>query len=458
MLLTTLALVASATPFAVGSVAPLRRRNNPQSNPAPMTATGNAIVFDVEVQFGSQSFLLLVDTGSSDTWVVETDFQCVNSTDNSDLPRESCLFGPTYDVPAGMEYVKNQTFGVQYGTGIALGKVGFEDITIGGITVPKQKIGIVDRSTDKGDGINSGILGLGYPPLTSAHYGNTLDNSTLLLNRAVYDPTFVSMYKKGLVDPWYSLAIERLPQNVSTGPGGWLGLGELPPVAHTNDWAVAPIEVTKGLPELYTDGVDQITLMTLTVDGITWGSRSTKTSRTTNSTSFQAVVDSGNPMNMLPQEVADEINAEFNPPAVYNKEAGVYVVDCNAETPALGIEIDGHTFWHQSADMIVRDENTGFCYSSVTGPASGLGVTIQFLGDAFLKNVVSVFDFGKDEMRFATRTGGKNGTTGGKGNGSGSGSGSDDETPVPSSASALGTGLGSIASLVLLTQAIAAII
>ncbi|KAH7165182.1 aspartic peptidase domain-containing protein [Dactylonectria macrodidyma] len=365
-----------------------------------MTATGNAIVFDVEAQFGNQSFLLLVDTGSSDTWVVKTDFQCIDATYNSNIPQEKCLFGPTYDVPTDMQYVKNQTFGVQYGTGIALGKVGFENITIGGITVPKQKIGIVDRSTDKGDGINSGILGLGYPPLTSAHYGSTLDNSTLLLNRAVYDPLFVSMYKKGLVDSWYSMAIERLPKNVSTGPGGWLGLGELPPVTHSDEWAVAPIEVTKGLPDLYTGGVDQITLMTLNVDGIAWGSQSNQ-SRTTNSTSFQAVVDSGNQMNMLPQEVADEINAEFKPPAVYNEEAGVYAVDCDAEAPTLGIGIDGKTFWHQSADMIIQDEATGLCYSSLNGPATGSGISLHFLGDAFLKNVVSVFDFGKDEMRFA---------------------------------------------------------
>ncbi|KAF7548856.1 hypothetical protein G7Z17_g6797 [Cylindrodendrum hubeiense] len=458
MLLTTLALVATATPFVAGSVAPLRRRSNRQSNPAPMTATGNAVVFDVEVQFGDQPFLLLVDTGSSDTWVVKTDFQCVNATDNSDLPQEQCLFGPTYDVPSDMQYVKNQTFGVQYGTGIAVGKVGYENITIGGITVPNQKVGIVDRSTDKGDGINSGILGLGYPPLTSAHYGSTLDNSSLLLNRAIYDPTFVSMYKNDLVDSWYSMAIERLPQNVSTGPGGWLGLGELPPVAHSNDWAIAPIEVTKGLPDVYTGGIDQITLMTLSVDSITWGSRSKTSSRTTNSTSFQAVVDSGNQMNMVPQEVADEINAQFDPPAVYNEEAGIYVVDCNAKSPALGIEIDGHTFWHQSADMIIQDASTGFCYSSLNSPAVGSGVTLQFLGDAFLKNVVSVFDFGKDEMRFAARTGG-NGTTGGKGNGTSSGNGNDDDkTPVSSDGHALATGLWSIASLALLTQAAAALL
>ncbi|KAK7432105.1 hypothetical protein QQZ08_001395 [Neonectria magnoliae] len=180
----------------------------------------------------------MIATG--DTWAVTKDFQCVNATNNADIPQEECLFGPTYDVPTSMEYVSDQTFSVQYGTGIALGKVGYENVTLGGITFSKQKVGIVDRSTDKGDGLNSGILSLGYPPLTSAYYGTKLANDSLLFIHAVYDPLFTSMHRKGLSS----------------------------------------------------------------------------------------------------HELADEINAEFIPPAVYNEEYGIYVVNCDAETPALGIEIN----------------------------------------------------------------------------------------------------------------------
>lgn len=78
-------------------------------------------------------------------------------------------------------------------------------------------------------------MGLGFPNLTSAHHGSELDNTTLLLNRAVYDPVFVGMYKQGLVEPWYGVAIERPVENATTGLGGWFGLGELRPVSHSND-------------------------------------------------------------------------------------------------------------------------------------------------------------------------------------------------------------------------------
>ncbi|GAW20449.1 hypothetical protein ANO14919_099550 [Xylariales sp. No.14919] len=397
---TTLSLLASIGPISA-TVLPLTRRQ--QANPKPIVLTENGVVFEVEVQVNNQTFYLIPDTGSSDVWIPVSDFQCVDPETAQDIPQEECHFGRTYTVPHSTEYVANQTFGVQYGDGIAVGKVAYADVTLNGITMPHQKIGLVERTNDVFDGIGSGVLGLGFRPLTSAHPGTELDNTTLLVNRAPYDPVFVAMYKKGLVQPWYSFAFERPPNNATSGPGGWLGLGELPPVAYEDDWAVKPIEVTEGLPDELTDGKREITLMTLTVDGISWGSASNG-ARTTNSTPFQAVVDTGNHLNLVPVEIAESVNAAFDPPGTFSEDLAVYVVDCNVSTPAFGVTLDGHTFWHQRReDLVYRDAEGGFCYSSVAPTGEGSGLSLNFLGDAFLRNVVSVYDFGKNEMRFATR-------------------------------------------------------
>lgn len=135
------------------------------------------------------------------------------------------------------------------------------------------------------------------------------------------------MYKKGLVDSWYSFAIGRPPNNATSGTGGWLRLGELPPVSvsHSGDWAIEAIEVTDDLPDVLTGGNKEITIRTLAVDGVTWGHGS-KASFTI-STSFRAVVDTGNQLNLFPSHIAESINRAFNPPAVYDEDALVYFVD-----------------------------------------------------------------------------------------------------------------------------------
>ena len=403
---------------ASGSVHSLRRQEAKQSNPAPLTATQHGTIFDVEVRFGDQPFMLLVDTGSSDTWVVQSGFRCIDASDNNmEQPEAACGYAATYDITPTFQPVDDQTFGVKYGTGIAMGTVGTEDITMGGITVPSQTVGIVNSTDDDvGDGLQSGILGLGYPSLTSAHPGHNYpnDSTSLITNRSAYDPLFHSMYKRGLVAPWFSIALDRLPADTESGPGGYLGLGELPPVTHSDDWAVAPVEITESIPlELY-EGDPERTYWTVAVDAVTWGTAEASatstlpsTNTTTNSTAFQAVVDTGNPINLFPEAVARAINDAFDPPAVYDEETDAFAVDCNARAPALGVVIKGKTFWHDSRDMIIP-AGKDTCTTGVGATQEALGVTMHFLGDTFLKNVVSVFDFGKDEMRFAARINGGN--------------------------------------------------
>jgi hypothetical protein len=418
-----------------GSALPLQHRANEQSNPAPLRATEYGTIYDVEVQFGNQSFMLLVDTGSSDTWVLETGYQCINPSNNLVQPQSNCNYASSYNLSSSFRAKDNQTFGVKYGTGIAMGMVGYEDLTMGGIKVTNQTVGIVNSTNDNGDGLQSGLLGLAYPQLTSAHPGLNYPNDSLIINRDIYDPFLQTMHKQGLVEPWFSLALERLPANTSTGDGGYMGLGKLPPVRHSDSWTTVPVEIARSIPKaLHNNGKPVLTWWTLTIDAVTWGpakasskasSSSTllTTNTTINSTAFQAVVDSGNPNIVVQLELAEKINAAFDPPAVYNKARDAFVVDCDAKAPALGVVIGGKTFWHDQRDLIVWAKD-GVCTSGVGATKTALGIDVHFLGDVFLKNVVSVFDFGKNEMRFAARVDESNSTDGGKG--------SDGEVPLSS--------------------------
>ena len=129
---------------------------------------------------------------------------------------------------------------------------------------------------------------------------------------------------------------------------------------------------------------------------MTWNGR-------TKSTPFQAVVDTGNWQNLFPQEIASQISAVFDPPAVFDPDQGQYSVACNATPPIhIRVLIGGKMFSLNSIDVIWRDW-TGACYLSVNAVESSGGIALMFLGDAFLKNVVAGFDVGHDEMRFASR-------------------------------------------------------
>ncbi|KAM0192782.1 hypothetical protein ACHAPI_008143 [Fusarium lateritium] len=446
---------------ASSSVLSLQHRANEHSNPASLRATEYGTIYDVEVQFGDQSFLLLVDTGSSDTWVLETGYQCINSSNNLVQPQANCNYASSYNLSSSFQAKPNQTFGVKYGTGIAMGSVGYEDLTAGGLKVTDQTVGIVNSTNDVGDGLQSGLLGLAYPQLTSAHPSLNYPNDSLIINRDIYDPFLQTMHKQGLIEPWFSLALERLPANTSTGDGGYMGLGKLPQVEHSDEWTTVPVEIAKSIPKvLYKNEKPVLTWWTLTIDAVTWGPANASSSKasssstllttntTTDPTAFQAVVDSGNPNIVLPVELAEQINAAFDPPAVYNEARDAFVVDCDAKAPALGLVIGGKTFWHDQRDLVVW-AGDGVCISSVSATKTAMGIDVHFLGDAFLKNVLSVFDFGKNEMRFVARVGEDNSTGGEKGSSGG--------TPVSSdglrlSVSSLAgyTGLLGLLSLVIL--------
>lgn len=65
---------------------PLTRRTPTSSTVPPLKATKYGTVFDVPVTIGNQTFQLLVDTGSSDTYVAQTGFTYIDEDTNFTIP------------------------------------------------------------------------------------------------------------------------------------------------------------------------------------------------------------------------------------------------------------------------------------------------------------------------------------------------------------------------------------
>ncbi|OQE25328.1 hypothetical protein PENSTE_c006G03810 [Penicillium steckii] len=411
------------------STIPNSRSNQHKSGyTSSLIATQFGMVFDAPVTIGNQSFQLLVDTGSSDTYVMQDGFTCIDSTENMVIPQDECLYSnKTYHKSRSHRHVPGEMFGIEYGAGIASGEMAYEDVSLNGLSVKGQKVAIANVSTPMGDkGVNSGLLGLAYPALSSAHPANHTNNETYWYDRMAYDPVLFTMQQNGLIDPYFSLALARTPQNASRGFGGYLTLGGLPPVKHSSKFSSVPVKILDSIPKNITSGLHARAYWASTVSSVSYGPSSGGKLKT-NSTSFKFFLDSGNYIQYLPSAIANPINDLFDPPAKYVEGYEGFVVDCSAKTPKFGLTLGNQTFFHNGRDLIYQTDD-GTCISNIA-PSESVPLLkqldINILGVPFLKNVVAVFDFGENEMRFAKRLE-SNMTTSGSSGSSGS------ATPTPS--------------------------
>jgi len=101
-------------------------------------------VFIANVSFGAQTFEAVIDTGSSDTWLVETGFTCVNHTDNSTLTEADCYFSSSgYSPDSTFIPIPDENFNISYADGEYLnGFLGYDMVTFSGIAVQQQEVAL----------------------------------------------------------------------------------------------------------------------------------------------------------------------------------------------------------------------------------------------------------------------------------------------------------------------------
>ncbi|OAQ90787.1 aspartic-type endopeptidase [Purpureocillium lilacinum] len=352
-----------------------------------VSATGDfSTQYAIQCGWDGVPLWLLFDTGSSDTWAVKTGFRCNDGVGGGN-DQEVCGFGsPTIDEFSGGA-IEDLHFLLKYGSGEQIvGPMGYSDLTCGGVHVARQQVGLANDTYWHGNNLTVGILGLAYPSLTSAFYGEVGSEATW--NAISYTPFFTNAITQGTIDPVFSVAILK---NSSEGMLAW---GGLPPM----DWrrgrsAETDLIIANLIGQAETAW--RYSFYTIIPDGIKWG-------QSTDTTKFPYIVDTGTTMNYLPPPLAEQIAMAFQPRAVYLYQWGAYFAPCNAIPPQFAIIISGVEFWINPADLMyqdLKDPLTGYCAVAI---ASG-GAGPYILGDVFLQNVVAVFDVGAAKMRFYSR-------------------------------------------------------
>ncbi|KAJ3990171.1 aspartic peptidase domain-containing protein [Lentinula detonsa] len=364
------------------------------------------------VKFGAQEFMLIIDTGSSDTWAPQVGYACFN-LENKPVSQSQCAFGTAgFDTNASTTFRTDPgtNFNIEYADGEFLsGTVGFETVTVGNMAVANQEIGVVNKAAWDGDGFNSGLIGFASPNLTFVFNGtNPNDDDTQL----PYNPFFYSAVQQGLVShPFFSVALNRgsfAAENSSDlDPNlGFIAFGGIAPVEVTDAAVTVPIQgynAATFTPENGTDvtyfyyAVD-VERMSFTGNDLVFG--------TTNN----IILDSGTTLDYVPTDVADAFAAAFDPPAIKDDDFGVYTVVCSATVPEFTVTIGGVSFTVDPADNlfplgIQDDEGNDLCASGTFdgGPSTGAEGNVFILGDTFLHNVVATFNIETDEITISQR-------------------------------------------------------
>lgn len=377
----------------------IRPSNSLTTGAEPLSSADLGQDFLGNVTFGTNTRTAIIDTGSSDTWLVETGFTCVDYTTNFTIAESQCHFGAPVAPSSTFVSIPNTNFNISYADGEYLnGHVGTDTVTFGGITVPKQEVSLAYLAGWFGDTFSSGLVGLAFPSITSVYSGSDPRQdvaSTRGSNQIPYSPLMNTIFfVQNLTAPIFSISLSRDGGKSTYGYGGSIEIGGTPDLQQStinasSTFVTAPIQLFG--QQAISSSKTAYTFYAVDVDGLSY--RTARSQR-----SIQYIVDSGTTLFYVPSADAAAINALFVPPAQLVQ--GNYLIECNAKPPQIGVKIGGTVLPLNPQDLIYKTStSSSVCQSGIQDGGTGPYI----LGDVFMVNVISVFDVGNMQMRFASR-------------------------------------------------------
>ncbi|GJE88752.1 A1 family peptidase [Phanerochaete sordida] len=328
------------------------------------------------IEVGNISFRVSLDTGSADAWLVSS--ACTTSTCN-DVPK----YQLAYHSPTFQAVNNNLTaFNVSFADGtFANGFDAFETFSVANLTVDGQAFGVVTNSNITLTDEISGILGLGFPRL-----------STINQFIPAGSPFFATMAQRGQLE--YPLFGLNLGQN-STGS---LTFGAVDGSVVENITSIVWNEVMPFAPFGTESNTTSYLQWTIPLGGISVNGTAVNPEPTySNLTSTSiALLDVGTPGIYGPFQDVSRIYAAI-PGSRLVDAAGQWVIPCDANH-TIAFKFGGQTFVMQPTDYLIGPTSgtPDLCLSwpRASAPSSD-GIDWQ-LGTPFLRTVYSVFSFGID--------------------------------------------------------------
>ncbi|KIY46744.1 acid protease [Fistulina hepatica ATCC 64428] len=326
-------------------------RDEDSNNTDSIDVTDAAVTYTMTVGVGSPAtdYTLLIDTGSSNTWI---------GADTSYTPTSTST-------------ATGDTFKVTYGSGRVVGKAYLDAVTLGGddLVITSQSIGVATRATGF-SGVD-GILGIGPVDLTEGTVSKTTTVPTVTDN----------LYSQGTI-PTESIGIFFQPStSTEEVANGELTFGGTDNADYSSDITYTSITSTSPANEYW--GIDQT---------LAYGSTTLLTSA--------GIVDTGTTLFMIASDAFATYQAKTG--ATLDSTTGLLTVT-EAQYEALEsmyFTIGDTTFeftanaqiWPRSLNSQLGGESDKiYLITADIGTTSGQG--LDFInGFAFLQRFYSVFD------------------------------------------------------------------
>lgn len=298
---------------------------------------------DIFVGSNKQKQSVLVDTGSSDLWIIDSN-SCSSIT-------EQCKESGVYDPRTSKSSVNLTTpFSILYlDQSSAEGHWFLDKVKIAGATIKNQQFANAHTITQGigGDIVCGGTLGLGFK-------GNEVADTE-------YDNVPITLKKQGFIKKSaYSIYLN----SVSAQKGSIL-FGGIDHAKYTGELIAQPIAVE-----------DYLALVLGSV----------KVNDEIFNVHQPALLDTGSSWTYLPQEIADTIADNLNATWISSEDNEYYSVRCDNVIGNITYTFDaGASITVQFADLVFRDTD-GNCHL-------GIGRAPYFiLGDTFLRLAYAVFN------------------------------------------------------------------
>ncbi|KIL59543.1 hypothetical protein M378DRAFT_26952 [Amanita muscaria Koide BX008] len=320
----------------------------------PLTDERDAKLWVGQISIGTpaQSFLINFDTGSADLWVPSS--SCTDS---------ACSAKHKYNAgDSSTSHQKSGSFSIKYPDGSSVsGPIYTDTVTIAGITATDQYFSPATTvSTNFDNEPNDGILGLAFRSLSNINQ----------------NPFFNTAFEQGTV------ASNSFGLKLATS-GSELFLGGANNNLYTGSIESHSISSSSGFWQI--GGASAYVNGNQAVSG------------------FETVIDSGTTIMYGPPSDVKTFYSNVPGSTLFDSENGFYSFSCDS-VPSVSFSWGGKNWAISPSNFSLGETSAGSkqCVGALSGKDLGLGKNIWLLGDSFMQNVYSVFDFGSNAVGFAT--------------------------------------------------------